>query len=173
LIRPNLYKDSWYFWGQADILSNMTEGFLTFSNTRNILTAEWEAGWQDVDDTEWEGILTWSRYLTRFYTIFAGADLMSEKGDLDKTRGVIGFHYLLPLNLESRVWVDTDGGGRVNFDKEFVLTPRLSLFGEAQYDTHEKWEENAGLDYTFNRNCSLIALWHSDYDLGVGVSIRF
>jgi hypothetical protein len=172
-VRPNLYKESWYFWGQADILSNMTEGFLTASNTRNILTAEWEAGWQEVDDAEWEGTLTWSRYLNRFSTIFAGADLMGEKDELDKTRCVLGFHYLLPLNVESRIWVDSDGGARINFDKEFELTPRLMLFGEAQYDTHDLWEGSAGLNYRVQKNFSLIALWHSDYDWGVGVKIPF
>jgi hypothetical protein len=172
-VRPNLYKESWYFWGQADILSNMTEGFLMASNTRNILTAEWEAGWQEVDDAEWEGILTWSRYLNRFSTIFAGADLMGQKEELDKTRGVLGFHYLLPLNVESRIWVDSDGGARINFNKEFELTPRLMLFGEAQYDTHDLWEGRTGLNYTVHKNFSLIALWHSDYDWGVGVKIPF
>jgi hypothetical protein len=61
---------------------------------------------------------------------------MVEEDELDKTRGVLGFHYLLPLNIESRIWVDSDGGSRINFDKEFELTPRLMLFGEAKYDTH-------------------------------------
>jgi FtsP/CotA-like multicopper oxidase with cupredoxin domain len=172
-IRPNLYKDSWYFWGQADILSNMTEGFLTLSNTRNILTAEWEAGWREVDDTEWEGILTWSRYINRFSSIFAGADFLGEEDELDKTRGVLGFHYLLPLNVESRAWVDSDGGARISVDKDFELTPRLVLFGEAEYDTHDLWEGSAGLNYTICKNFSLIALWHSEFDWGGGAQIRF
>jgi hypothetical protein len=172
-IRPNLYKDSWYFWGQAGILSNMTEGFLRLTNTRNILTAEWEAGWQDVDGTEWEGIFTWDRYINRFFTLFVGADLMEEENESGETRGVLGFRYLLPLNVESRVWFDSDGGARVNFDKEFELTPRLMLFGEAQYDSHDKWEGNTGLNYTVNTNFSLTILWHSEYDWGAGVQIRF
>jgi hypothetical protein len=172
-IRPNLYKDSWYFWGQADILSNMTEGFVMLSNTRNIVTAEWEAGWQEVDDTEWEGIFTWSRYINRFSSIFAGADFLGEEDELDKTRGVLGLHYLLPLNVESRAWVDSDGGARISVDKDFELTPRLVLFGEAEYDTHDLWEGSAGLNYTINKNFSLIALWHSEYDWGGGVQIRF
>ena len=172
-IRPNLYKDSWYFWGQADILSNMTEGFLTLSNTRNILTAEWEAGWREVDDTEWEGILTWSRYINRFFNIFAGADLLGEEDELDKTRGVLGLRYLLPLNVESRAWVDSDGGARISVDKDFELTPRLVLFGEAEYDTHDLWEGSAGLNYTICKNFSLTALWHSEFDWGGGVQIRF
>jgi CopA family copper-resistance protein len=172
-IRPNLYKDSWYFWGQADILSNMTEGFLTLSNTRNILTAEWEVGWQEVDETEWEGIFTWGRYINRFSTIFAGADSMGEEDEHDKTRGVLGFQYLLPLNVESRVWVDTDGGARINFDKHFELTPRLALFGEAQYDTHDQWEGSAGINYIITKNVSFVGQWHSDFRWGGGLQIRF
>jgi hypothetical protein len=173
-IRPNLYKDSWYFWGEANILSNMTEGFFRASNTRNILTASWEMGWEEVETTDWEGLLTWDRYINRFFTIFAGADLLGETNELDKTRGILGLHYLLPLNVESRVWVDTDGGMRFIFDKEFELTPRLQLFVEAEYDTHEtEWESNAGLSYTVHKNFSVVALWHSDYDWGAGVQIRF
>ncbi len=172
-VRPNLYKDSWYFWGQADILSNMTNGSLMLSNTRNTLSADWEAGWQEVDETEWEGIFTWSRYLNRFSSIFAGADLMGEEDELDKTRGVIGLNYLLPLNIESRIWFDSDGGARINLDKEFELTPRLMLVGEAEYDTHELWEGSAKLNYKIHKNFSLAALWHSEYGWGGGVKIRF
>ena len=172
-IRHNLYKDHWYFWGQADILSNMTEGFVTSSDTRDILAGEWEAGWNDVDETEWEGILTWSRYINRFFSVFAGADLLGRQNELDETRGVLGLHYLLPLNIESNMWVDSDGGARVNVDKEFELTPRLTLFGEAEYDTHEMWEGSAGLNYTIAKSLSLILLWHSEFHWGAGMQIRF
>ncbi|MBW2582759.1 MAG: multicopper oxidase domain-containing protein [Deltaproteobacteria bacterium] len=172
-VRPDLYKDSWYFWGQADALSNMTEGFLMLSNTRNILTAEWEVGWQEVDDTEWEGIFTYDRYINRFFTIFAGANLLGEGDEHDDTRGVLGFRYLLPLNLESRAWIDTDGGARFNLGKSFELTPRLALLGEAQYDTHDNWEGSAGLSYMVHKYFSLVGQWHSEYGFGGGLQIRF
>jgi len=172
-VRPKLYKDSWYFWGQADVLSNMTEGFLMLSNTRNILTAEWEVGWQEVGDTEWEGIFTYDRYINRFFTILAGANLLGGGDEDDETRGVFGFRYLLPLNLESRVWIDTDGGARFNLGKSFELTPRLALFGEAEYDTHDKWEGNAGLSYMVHKCFSLVGQWHSEYGFGGGLQIRF
>ena len=172
-IRPNLYRDSWYIWGQADALSNMTEGFLTFSNTRNILTAEWEVGWQEVDDTEWETLVTWDRYINRFFTIFAGANLLGASNDLEDTRAVLGFHYLLPLNLESRVWIDSDGGARLNLMKSLVLTPRFELYGEAQYDTHDQWEGHVGVSYMVYKNFSLVGQWHSDYGFGGGLQFRF
>jgi FtsP/CotA-like multicopper oxidase with cupredoxin domain len=173
-IRRNLYAESWYFFGEAEVLSNMTEGFLTLADTRNRLIAEWEVGWQGVDATEWEGILTWDRYVNRFFTVFAGADILGEDSDVDRTRGILGFTYLLPLNIDSRYWLDTDGGVRLDFDKEFMLTPRLALIGEAEYDTHEtRWEGKAGLTYILTKNISLIGQWHSEYDWGAGAIIRF
>lgn len=172
-IRPDLYKDSWYGWGQADILNNMTEGFLTLSNTRNILRAEWEAGWQEVDDTIGEGIFTYDRYINRFFSVFAGVDFQSEGDEPDETLGVFGLRYLLPLNIESRFWVDSDGGARMNLEKSFELTPRLSLLGEAQYDTLDLWEGNAGLSYLVNKHVSLLGGWHSEYGFGGGLQVRF
>lgn len=172
-IRHRLYHDYWFAWGEVDALSNMTQGFLTFSNTRNIFTAEWEAGWQKVDGPEWETIFTWDRYVNRFFSLFAGADLLWEKDNLEHARGVFGFRYLLPLLLELRVWVDTEGGGRVNLGRELHLTPRLAVYGHGEYDTHKQWEVHAGVTYLISKNASLIGQWHSDYGWGGGLRIRF
>ena len=172
-IRQNLYKDPWYFFGRADALTNMTEGFLRVSNTRNIITAEWEVGWQSVDDTEWETIFTWDRYVNRFLKLFAGLDVLGQGQASDHTRGVFGLHYLLPLNIESRLWVDTDSGARVYLEKSFQLTPRLELLGEVQYDTHEQWEGSVGLLYTLTKSISLVGKWHTEYSWGGGVQVRF
>ncbi|MBU2498628.1 MAG: multicopper oxidase domain-containing protein, partial [Proteobacteria bacterium] len=172
-IRPHLFKDPWYFWGQVDALTNMTEGFLRLSNTRNILTADWEVGWQHVDETHWEAVFTWDRYINRFFSVFAGGDFLGEGDDSEETRGVFGLRYLLPLNLESSVWVDTDGGARMTLDMAFDLTPRMMIFGEAQYDTHDQWEGRVGLSYTLSKDVSLVAHWHSEYTFGGGLQIRF
>jgi CopA family copper-resistance protein len=172
-IRPRLYKENWYAWVEADALSNMTQGFATLSDTRNIFTAEWEVGWEGVDKTEWETILTYDRYINRFLTLFAGADLIGESDEFEEERGIFGIHYLLPLNVETRAWVDTDGGARVILDKSFELTPRLTLFGGSEYDTHDLWEGRVGLSYTLSKNISLVGQWHSDYEWGGGLQIRF
>lgn len=172
-VRPRLYRDSWYFLGQADVLSNMTQGFLTASNIRSIITFQWEAGWQKVSSTDWETILTYDRYFNRFFTLFAGADLFGEGGKIDDARGVFGLRYLLPLNIESQAWVDTDSGVRVNLGKVFQLTPRISLIGEAQYDTHDLWEGRAGFSCILSKTFSLLVQWHSEYGWGGGLRIRF
>jgi CopA family copper-resistance protein len=172
-IRSNIYKDSWYFWGEADVLTNMTEGFLMLSDIRNILTAEWEVGWQEVDETEWESIISYGRYFNRFFTMLAGVDFMGEKDELDKTRGFIGIHYLLPFSIESRGWLDTEGDARFMLDKSLELTPRFSLAGEAEYDTHEKWEGSVNLSYILSKNISLVGKWHSEYSWGGGINFLF
>ena len=172
-VRPRLYRENWYFFGRANALSNMSTGLLVFSNTRNILSVDWEVGWQKVDQTEWETILTWDSSINRFLTIFAGADLEGAGDVLETSRGVFGIRYVLPLNIEFRAWVDTDGGGRFNLGKVLELTPRLGLFGETQYDTHERWEHRAGLAYTVHKSFSLVGQWHSDYGWGGGLQIRF
>ncbi len=171
--RPNLFKESWYAWGEAEVLSNMTEGALTLSDTRNIFEVQWEVGWQGVDGTDWEGLFSYDRYLNRFSSLFAGVDVSGEGDETEETRGVLGVHYLLPLNLESMLWVDSDGGARVKLDKEFSLTPRLSLIGEVQYDTHDLWEGKTGLSYMLTKSVSLLGQWHSEFGWGGGLQIRF
>jgi FtsP/CotA-like multicopper oxidase with cupredoxin domain len=171
--QSNLFKESWYAWGEADVLSNMTEGMLTLADTRNIFRAQWEAGWQNVDDTDWEGLVTYDRYVNRFSSLFVGVDFMGEDDATEETRGVLGVRYLLPLNFESMVWVDSDGGARVALDKEFTLTPRLSLIGEVQYDTHDLWEGKTGMSYLLTKNVSLLGQWHSEFGWGGGVQVRF
>jgi hypothetical protein len=172
-VRPGLYSESWYFWGHTDILSNMAEAFLMASDTRNIISAWGELGWQNVDKTEWETLLTWGRYVNRFFTFFGGVDLVGTGDKLDETRAVLGFLYLLPLNFELRTWADSDGGGRVNIINAFQLAPRLSLYGEAEYDTHEQWENRVGISYTAAKNISLVGQWHSDFGWGGGLRVRF
>jgi CopA family copper-resistance protein len=172
-VRHKLNKDPWYFWGEADALSNMTEGSLTLANTRTTLEASWEVGWQEVDDTEWEGITTIGWYMNRFTSFFAGVDVMGEGSDKEEARGVFGLSYLLPLNLETSAWVDTEGGTRVMLEKELELTPRFGLHGEVEFATHKDGEGAVSLHYMLTRDVSLVGKWHSDFGYGGGIQIRF
>ncbi len=172
-VQPDLFKESWYFWGEADVLSNMTEGALTLSDTRNIFQAYWEVGWQDVAKTDWEARLTYDRSFNRFFSILVGGNFLGEGSSTEESRGIAGIRYLLPLNFETTAWIDTDGGARVIAEKEFTLTPRLSLIGEVEYDTHDKWEGKAGLSYRVTSSFSLLGQWHSEYGWGAGLQVRF
>jgi hypothetical protein len=58
-------------------------------------------------------------------------------------------------------------------EKSLELTPRFSLSGEAEYDTHEEWEGSVNVSYILTKNISLIGKWHSEYSWGGGINIRF
>ncbi len=149
------------------------KGSLKFANSLNTIELEWEVGWQEVDDAQWEGTLTFDRYINRFFSLFAGGFMEGVDFEEEETKGILGFYYLLPVNIESRIWVDTKGVFRFNLEKEFELTPRISLKTEVQYDTKEDWGTSLGVSYLLHKNISLTIKWHSEYQLGAGVAIRF
>ncbi|MBU4260961.1 MAG: hypothetical protein KKC76_03640 [Proteobacteria bacterium] len=55
--------------------------------------------------------------------------MLGAGSETEHSRGVFGITWLLPLNIESRYWLDTDGGGRFAFAKAFAQPPRLALLG--------------------------------------------
>lgn len=172
-VRPNLYKEYWYPMISGSLLSNMSEGVASLASTRNVLGLEWEVGWQKMENTEWELIPTWGYHLNRFTSVFIGGDFLGEKDKLDKGRGVFGLRYMLPYNIDSRLWVDSDLGGRLELGKVWDLTPRLALYGNWKYDTHDFWEAEAGLSYMINSHFSVVAQWNSDYGWGAGLGFSF
>ena len=172
-IRSRLYDETWYAWGEAEVMSHMSLGSLMAVDSRNILTAEWEIGWQDVDVTQGEVILTWDRYRNAYFTYFVGLDIEGDSDTIDDPRGVLGLRYLLPFTVESRMWIDSEGEGRIQLEKMFHLTPRLALLAEVEYDSLEGWEGLTRLSYTLNQRLDLLAQWHSDYGVGGGLSLRF
>jgi hypothetical protein len=58
-------------------------------------------------------------------------------------------------------------------EKEFTLTPRFSLIGEIEYDTHDDWEGKVGLSYALSKHVSLLGQWHSEFGWGAGLQMRF
>jgi hypothetical protein len=165
-IRKKLFKEHWYVWANASILTQMTEGQVVAADTRNTLRGTWEAGW----DEDYEAMLTYERYFNRFFQAFTGGVLTDGE---QEDRGIIGIRYLLPLLFESALWVDTEGDVRLTVDKEIQLTDRLYAFGEFQYDTESKEEWSAGAGWTLSRHFSIVGQYHSEYKGGAGINIRF
>jgi hypothetical protein len=132
-----------------------------------------------VPDTEVETTILYERYFNRFFRLIGGLNANGSittdplEYDTDSNRGVFGLMYRLPLNIDSTVWVDTDGGARVKLAKGIPLAPRLDLGGEVEYDTHDYWEGRVHLDYMLNKNAAVIGQWHSDYGWGAGLRVRF
>jgi hypothetical protein len=172
-VRPGLYHDPYYLFGQVDVLSQMAQGALVYANTRHIFSADWQAGWQRVDEVHWELTPTYDYYLNRFTRIMAGVDLNGTSDHLDKKEALAGLRYLLPFNIGSRVWVDTAGDVQVSLDLHLAATPRLAVVAEVEYDSGEKWESRAGLNYVLTKNWALIGQWHSRFGWGGGLRWQF
>ncbi|MGL5018620.1 MAG: multicopper oxidase domain-containing protein [Luteolibacter sp.] len=174
-IRDELYKEASpvFFYGHADLLSNMAQGKLTASSLLNIFSLEWEAGWDGVDGTDWEAELTYGRYFNRFTTVFAGVYAEGNDFRHENEQLIAGIRYLLPGNFQSSVWIDSNGEARIKVMRELMLTPRIGIFGDVEYDTREHSSYQTGLSYTLTKSLSATALWDSNYGLGAGFTIRF
>ncbi len=146
---------------------------IEISNLLNRFVLSYEAGWQNVDGVEWEADFVYQRYINRFTSVYAGVYGEGNDDGVETERLIGGVNYLLPGNVWASAWVDSDGGARVSLDRELMLTPRLGVFGEVEYDTHEDWSFQAGASYLITPNLSATGLWDSVYGWGAGVSVRF
>ncbi|MFT4550684.1 MAG: hypothetical protein ACI8XO_004597 [Verrucomicrobiales bacterium] len=151
----------------------MTQGSVLLTDLRNDLSLSWEAGWENVEGTTWESEITYGRYINRFLTVFGGAYLEGVDSTREDVRPIVGLAYTLPLNVHTAAWVDDEGEARVTIGREIMLTPRVGVFGDAEYDTLEGWSYQGGASYLINKNVSATALWDTNYGVGGGLSIRF
>lgn len=172
-VSDKLYDQHWSLFAQADVLSNMTQGRVQFENLENTFSASWKAGWDGVEGTTWEGEMVYARYINRFTSVFAGAYLEGIDSDLDVERPIVGLSYLLPGNIMTTAWIDDEAEARITFERELMLTPRLGIFGDAEYDTLEDWSYQGGISYMINENFSATGVWDSDYGVGGGFTIKF
>ena len=162
-------KDPAYLFGSATILSNMAEADLTLTNTRHTLAAHWQAPYNSDGEDSYEATLTLDYHINRFASLFIGADSSEEQS----TRAVGGIRYLLPMNIESSVWIDSDAEVRLTTEYELQLTDRLAAYVEAEYDTDAEWESTVGATYTIDRNISISVQHHSEYGTGAGLKFEF
>ncbi|MGB6220024.1 multicopper oxidase domain-containing protein [Haloferula sp.] len=172
--RRNLYADkSWKLYGIIDVLNSESQGTIVFSNILNSFALNYETGWDGVTDSEWEADITYNRYINRFTSVFAGVYGEGVDFSRDTERLIVGANYLLPMNLLATGWIDSDGGARVTVGRELMLTPRLGIFGEVEYDTHDDWSYQGGASYRLNQSISATALWDSVYGVGAGITFQF
>ena len=168
-VRPKLYEDDWYAFGSTSILSQMNDGEAQISNTSNIVGAEWEVGY---DDGEYDVTGTYSRYINRYLSPFAGVNAYNEDDIGSDVRGVFGLSYLLPLNARTAVWVGTDASFRWGIEKELNITRRLVMAVDIEYDTVTDWEYIAGAEYILTRHLSLAGQYSSEFGWGGGLRVR-
>ncbi|MCB2181281.1 MAG: multicopper oxidase domain-containing protein [Desulfobulbaceae bacterium] len=162
--KDEMFDSDFFAWGEADIMSHMNAGELLVSNTRNGLGLEWNSDWQGDFDAE----PYYTRYLSRFLSVFAGGEFSKEDDELE-TRGTLGVRYVLPLYIESEVRYDTENDWRLTFGSELQLFPRLFFHWSA--NTDDEWSYS--LEWMLTKQVSFIANHDSDYDAGIGMRLRF
>ncbi|WP_298771358.1 multicopper oxidase domain-containing protein [uncultured Shewanella sp.] len=166
--REKAYEDPWYTWTDAGFFSQMTEGVLMTSNSRNNVALNWQYNWNDQYDVS----LGYYRYFNRFFSLYAGFNTDTDM-DPHRNRGVLGFYYLLPFDIDSLNWVDHRGNLRTQLSKPFQITDRLSLTTEFEYDSYAYTSWGVGLNYWLTRRVSFTVNYDSDYYGGAGISVRF
>jgi len=165
--------EMWGFWGEASLQSHMTEGAVNLRRRHDDFYFLWEAGWQDLEDEDFEYEIDaiYERYLNPNLRAYAGVRLTNEH-DADD-RAIAGIRYRLPMFVWSSLQIDTEGDLELGLSTEVQVSNRLSVFGEIKYDTNTEWEWTAGASYMLNKPLSLTAQYHSEYGLGGGLLIRF
>lgn len=167
------YEEDKFSWGHVELSSNMTEGYWKIADTRHTFKIDWEGGWRSTRNLKLETLTSYSKFVDRFFSFFGGMYTELHDRMIETQRGVVGISYILPFNIQSEIWADTEGGQRYKVEKHLALTPRLIGFGEVQYDTHEKWERRYGVKYILDKDVDLVINYHSTYDWGGGINYRF
>jgi FtsP/CotA-like multicopper oxidase with cupredoxin domain len=158
--------DNLYFSGEISALSNMTAGILRASNTRNAFEIEYDYNYEKEYDID----IIYERSFTRYFDVYAGANL--EREDSDKkpdNAGVFGFHYVLPLLIESDLRVDTNGHFRFGLSSDLQFTDRTKF--EWMWNTDKEYRFT--LSYEVTKTFLITGLYDSDFHWGGGIRVKF
>lgn len=160
-----------YTWIDGTVQSHRSEGLGTIQRGRDNLNLAWELGWERVPESIYEIEATYSHYFNSRWSAFAGYRFTNSSGLRDGA--IAGATYLLPYLFTLNGTLHSDAEARISLGREIPLTSRLSLLMNAQYDTAEQFEWQAGLSYTLSKRLALIGTYDEDYGLGAGLGFRF
>lgn len=164
-------KPNTYAWIDGSVQSHMSEGMATIQCGRHNLNLEWESGWERVPQMEYEIEGTYAHYFSSYWTAFTGFRLIQNTDGQDGV--MVGAKYLLPYLFKLTGSCHSSGSARGSLERDIPLTSRLNLLVHTKYDTDEKFDWQAGLNYTVIKRFSLESTYHSKYGIGAGVSFSF
>ena len=155
----------WYSFGDVGFQSNKATGGLWTGNTYNQFSLSYDYDWHDTYEVDIE----YQRFVGRYLSLYAGARIEGEDLGHEERLGVVGLRYLLPLNIEVEVDIDTNGHIRLELGSSLQLTDRLNFMWE--WDTDNEYE--LSLDYEINKQFSIIASHGKHYGTGAGLMVKF
>jgi FtsP/CotA-like multicopper oxidase with cupredoxin domain len=166
---PGMTGETW-FMTEGMVLSNMTMGMATLMRERENLSFMWDYGY-DEHHTENEFDFYWSHYFNPNLTTSLGYRITDSMDAEDRVFGTVS--YRLPYMVQTDLSLDSEGDVRLGIGRELQLTPRLSIFGDVEYDTNTEWKFQAGSSWLINKQLSVTTFWNTDHGLGAGLSFRF
>ncbi len=118
-----------------------------------------------------EGDFAYRRWFSNFFHLFGGASLYHEK-----VFAVAGLGYVLPMLLETRVYLNHEGKIRLDLERQFQWTK--NIFSRAEV----KWRPDWGGDRDLEFDISLMygPSWHwaagflfTERSVGIGAQLQF
>ena len=119
---PHLH-DHWYYSGRTLAATNQAQLFLKASQTWN----EWELNVEGMNPAEksfdfkekweWEGDALYRRWFNNYLNLILGGTHYHEK-----SFGMLGVGYLLPMLIETQLFVNHEGKWRLDLEKHFQWT---------------------------------------------------
>ncbi|MGE0175115.1 MAG: multicopper oxidase domain-containing protein [Oligoflexales bacterium] len=166
---PHLH-DHIYSRGMAEASTNHIQGAFELMRTWDSLGLRFESRkYTDLEESEAD--LLYKRWYSQFFYLIGGASYFSEFSE-DKTRGVLGVGYTLPMLIETQFFVDHKGMVRLDIEKRLQWTKYIFSDIDASFRQGASPEFEASLMYA--SNWSLAAgLMFTESDAGVGAQYRF
>lgn len=120
---------------------------------------------------ETEGNAFYRRWFSNFFNATGGADFYN-----DKAYGLVGVGYILPLLIDSKVFVNHEGKFRFDLEKRFQWTK--NVFSDAEFTWRPNWggerdnEFEVSLMYGPSWNWAT-GLMFTEESFGVGAQVQF
>ena len=158
-------SDPWYFASDISLISNMSDGVIRASNTRNAFNFEYDYNYKK----EYEAEITYERSLTRFLDIYAGINFEREnKDEKSENKLIAGIHYVLPMLIESKLELDSKGKAKIGLGSDLQLTER----GKFTWGVNTDKEYRLSVSYELSKNVLITSTYDSDFKFGLGLRFR-
>lgn len=173
--QPNLgpgAREPWYPMVYGIIQNNMTMGMASIMWGRENFSLEWEHSLKsESEDHHEENEIYWSHYFSPNWTSLAGYRFSPH--DSEENHFFAGVRYRLPYFIFTEISFNNEEQARIELMKSLQLTDRLSAWARWQYDTEDREEYAAGLEYTINENYGITGGYDSRHGWGVGIGFQF
>lgn len=164
-LHDHIYKD-----GRIEVASNHAEADVQFQRT-------WDAVQARIETREYnpvkevEGDLLYRYWINRFFSVFTGGTYF-EEFEKEKTRGMFGVSYLLPMLVESNLLVDHKGDVRLDLEKRLQWSTFIFSDLDVTFRQRQKTEFEISLMYANSWSWSA-GLMATEDAVGIGADYRF